>query len=515
VGWGVFSEMTSPVAMELEEGLKTLSHVAESSIELAGFSTIPKAVMMESGLTPSLSPVAKPAEEVIDLASSPIKKRAPWQGKIPIDPKHPQESPPWYSEVMAKKGRTNTSVKAMIQVENHLKKRFPKSLLMAPTLLEFLAKSSSDSDLSPTQHPKSILSNSYLTAAPLIWFSNIIYSQALLLNVASGLFTQPPHKTAGKGKKADKAPVMLWGMALPTQAVDKCDLTYQFWVIHLKGRNGNHFVAQQSTTQQDQFHKFESSLVEFFSNHQFDSMREDEESNIRDGLVSHCETTYIAYFDSAKQTVPTIVAAVQYSSCAEEAFIIWLCVSHELPMPETVTGTEPVCVFRRLGLGMFLQNLIQFQQVSRGWPPRLLLQAIVNGDAALYHINRGYVKSPSNAIVSVPQMTGSPFQDYHLHFISDKQQEQDDVQENLRLALYHRNGFVLTTYVDDHHQFYFLDGANIRCYPTKAQDILFRFPYNSKGSELETFMDDGSLLLFLYPPFIQGVDFVLPENRTG
>jgi hypothetical protein len=98
--------MKSPDAMVLEDGLQTLCNVAQSSTEMDGFSTPPKAVLKGSGLTPSLSATAKPAEEVIDLASSPVKKRAPWQGQIPIDPQHPPVSPPWYSEVMSKKGRS-------------------------------------------------------------------------------------------------------------------------------------------------------------------------------------------------------------------------------------------------------------------------------------------------------------------------------------------------------------------------------------------------------------------------
>ena len=125
-------------------------------------------------------------------------------------------------------------------------------------------------------------------------------------------------------------------------------------------------------------------------------MREDEELNIADGLLSNSETAYIAYFNSPKQAVPTIVAAVQYSSSDDGAFISWLCMSEDLAGEDGVTGTDSVQVLRHLGLGMFLQNLIQFQQVSRGRSPCLLLQAIVKGDVSLYYMNRGYMKAPLN-----------------------------------------------------------------------------------------------------------------------
>jgi hypothetical protein len=101
---------------------------------------------------------------------------------------------------MAKQGLNNASADAMVVVEVHFKKSFPKSLPSLTTIL------------SPTQHHKSIISNSYLTAVPLIWLSNIIYSQALPVNVASQLFTHP------KAKKAGKVPVKLWGMPLLMQS---------------------------------------------------------------------------------------------------------------------------------------------------------------------------------------------------------------------------------------------------------------------------------------------------------
>jgi hypothetical protein len=166
--------------------------------------------------------------------------------------------------------------------------------------------------LSPTQHRKSIILNSYITAAPLLWFLNIVYSQALLVNVASQLFTQP------KRKKAGKVPVKLWGMSLPIQSDGQRDLSYQFWVIQWKMICGT--TNSESTTAISHFGK---GLVDFFSR-QFDSMREDKATNIQEGLVSKCKTLYIALYNSVKQTVPTIVAAVQYCSSNEGTFISWM-----------------------------------------------------------------------------------------------------------------------------------------------------------------------------------------------
>ena len=95
-------------------------------------------------------------------------------------------------------------------------------------------------------------------------------------------------------------------------------------------------------------------------------MRDDEKQNICDGLVKECETLYIASFNSTKDLVPTIVAAAQYCSSDDGAFINWIAVESDIPDDIKMTGANPVRKFRRLGLGMFLQTLIQFQQVSRG-----------------------------------------------------------------------------------------------------------------------------------------------------
>jgi hypothetical protein len=78
----------------------------------------------------------------------------------------------------------------------------------------------------------------------------------------------------------------------------------------------------------------------------------------------------------------------------------------------------------------------------------------------------------------------SSFCDNHIHFITDIMQDNDDVPVNMHLALYHQDGFLITTYVDEKYIYFSLEGSNIPCYPSDKSTILFRFPYNSTGLAL-------------------------------
>jgi len=70
-------------------------------------------------------------------------------------------------------------------------------------------------------------------------------------------------------------------------------------------------------------------------------------------------------------------------------------------------------------------------------------------------------------------MLSHPFSQNHVHFIADDMQ--DEVAPELRLALHYRDGFVVTTYLDDKHNYFFLDGASMDCNASTGSTVLVRF----------------------------------------
>jgi hypothetical protein len=87
-------------------------------------------------------------------------------------------------------------------------------------------------------------------------------------------------------------------------------------------------------------------------------MREDEKQNIWDRLVNDCETIYVAAFNLIHQNTITIVAAVQFCTSPEGAWINWLGISADVCNSGDMPMTNGIGVFRRLGFGTFLQSLI-------------------------------------------------------------------------------------------------------------------------------------------------------------
>ena len=69
-------------------------------------------------------------------------------------------------------------------------------------------------------------------------------------------------------------------------------------------------------------------------------------------------------------------------------------------------------------------------------------------------------------------------------------QDKDGVPPELHLYLFYWDGFVVTTYLDDKHNNFFLDGANMDYNTSAKTTVLFWFPYNSTGGELESFVND-------------------------
>jgi hypothetical protein len=143
----------------------------------------------------------------------------------------------------------------------------------------------------------------------------------------------------------------------------------------LNGSNGRKYHNDCLELDRQKLETFQKTLVECFAN-QFDSMSDAKSENIKEGLMGNCETLYIASFNSAKQEVPMIVSAVQYSSSDNGAFISWLGVLEDVSEHVLLPGNDPVCQFQPLGLGMILQSIIQFQQITCGQSPHLLLRSV-------------------------------------------------------------------------------------------------------------------------------------------
>jgi hypothetical protein len=158
---------------------------------------------------------------------------------------------------------------------------------------------------------------------------------------ASRQFSYPKTKKNTSQNHAVVHPVLIWGMALLKEHNGSLDRSYQLWVVHLKGLNGKEYFDKQTKFHQRNFTQFGTRLVEFVSS-QFDSMRQDEKDSIREGMLKNCELLYIASYNSCKQTDPTIVVAIQYSTSADGAFIIWLGIQEDIPESTTIDGINVV-----------------------------------------------------------------------------------------------------------------------------------------------------------------------------
>jgi hypothetical protein len=104
--------------------------------------------------------------------------------------------------------------------------------------------------------------------------------------------------------------------------------------------------------------------------------------------------------------------------------------------------------FRCVGLEMFLQVLVQFQQLAHGWSPRLYLQQkLLSGNLVLYYLKWGYMHVPWNIITSVPGVPDDSFLNNHVYAVSDEFQEQEKIKPYDFLVLHYVDGFVVTTFL--------------------------------------------------------------------
>jgi hypothetical protein len=178
-----------------------------------------------------------------DISNSPTKKKSLWiiiiedllAHTIPRD----NDVPLWFSEMVGSSSEpTSIKVQSIIGVEQQNKKRFPKSQPMAPEMVEFLAHTMVRLEGTPIYHPNFLFANA--TVLPLVYFSNLVFSKALLINMAGCSFKS----SKPRNKSQHQEPLRLWRMGLPP-CEDK-QHTYQCWLVHLKGRNGSKYKKIQT-----------------------------------------------------------------------------------------------------------------------------------------------------------------------------------------------------------------------------------------------------------------------------
>ena len=99
------------------------------------------------------------------------------------------------------------------------------------------------------------------------------------------------------------------------------------------------------------------------------------------------------------------MAAVQYAASADGVFINWLAVEHKVHASVSFTKRsvgEKRIQFRKLGIATFLLNLIQMQQIGRGFCHTLVLQTNPTSMARRFYEHRGFQKPVGNSLESVP-----------------------------------------------------------------------------------------------------------------
>ena len=200
----------------------------------------------------------------VDLFNSPRKKSPPWKGSVqPLvvaDEDLPVSGVVWFANKYPETPTMSNLVKTVRGVEIYLRMRFPKCLPIAFELLEFLAHIRSSQALTPVLHEETLLVNDYATAMPLIWFSGIIYSQTLVMTVATRLIVYPKtvqHRPRTSGPR-------IWNSPLPIVEIKNKEHSYQFWVVHLNGSNGKAYCKSMVGNQKPVFNNFKKSLVAFF-----------------------------------------------------------------------------------------------------------------------------------------------------------------------------------------------------------------------------------------------------------
>ena len=247
--------------------LQALSAAAEASSALSVTSCQSIAVAStaySSNAASRVVPFNPRVPDTVDLFNSPRKKSPPWKGCAPEVKKTEERlalsTVVWFTNKYPNTPFTSELIKITRVVETSLRLRFPKCLPIAFELLEFLAHIRSSRVLAPVIHKESLLVNEYATAMPLIWFSGIIYSQSLVMTVATRLVVYP--KVTNSRPRATRPSI--WFSHLPIVRHQNKEHSYQFWVVHLDGSNGKSFYRDLAGNQKPAFNTFKKSLVAFF-----------------------------------------------------------------------------------------------------------------------------------------------------------------------------------------------------------------------------------------------------------
>ena len=107
------------------------------------------------------------------------------------------------------------------------------------------------------------------------------------------------------------------------------------------------------------------------------------------------ETLYIIGFNN-KGDAHSVIAVIMYVSCQEGSYINWFVVDQR-PYDHSRFGKfANEQSFCNMGLGAFLLQMVQLQEVIQGFSTDLYLQENMSTPAQKYYENRGFKKLESN-----------------------------------------------------------------------------------------------------------------------
>ena len=335
------------------------TYTAVESVESVG---VQESLLVDSKVAPVVVDSVTVVESV-DSQTPPPKARQSFLDSCNAS------SPPWQPTPTRKKTvelrpRLSPTVTSN-NITDRIKKRFPK-LVPRPELVEFISHITTDTTNPQPATEGSVLADRYVTALPLVFCTNLIYSLTLLKQLAVTTFNTKPKQQNFKPKQMNsRKPSIrpwdrgnIWGMPVESPSVPNISDPYQFWVVHLNGRRGpDYFQSISASDETTKKKKLLDALVIFFLR-QFPSLHSDEEKNIREGFLANCETIYIAGFNATTQVTPASVAAIQFSASEQGSWISWLGVTAGCHQNFFIKGGVVPRTFRGMGLGMFLQTMV-------------------------------------------------------------------------------------------------------------------------------------------------------------
>ncbi len=374
-------------------------------------------------------------------------------------------------------------LKATYAVHVAYKTIFPSSNTLMSPFMEFIARTNTDDEtLDEAVSSTDMLRGSFFTGLPIAWFVDMM--QSTDLNLKLGGKRIPLSKF-----KRDK--VSLFTKLLPERS------NYRFWVIHNNGRKSKSMLSASITKHKqltNSFRRFETQLVNFFKR-QFDVLHKDKIEAITRGLASDCDTIFVLGFDNGNHY--NIIAAVQYVPTCDGVYINWLGVEHKFGANVSFTQKgkgEKLIQFRKLGIGTFLLNLVQMQQIGRGFKHTLILQTNPTSRARTFYQNRGFVQSQPGGLQSIPHITETSFRDWDTHFVDEQSQREDGTETENILVLLYQEACLFTK---------LHDGVVVKVDETleSAENLLFPFPFDCEGSYLEKVVIPNEDWLFAHPAF--------------